>query len=88
MTMFFLSGIFMRQLDDRNSMDYFYTSKKAILLSLSLKILETLGFFVLILGIILMPIVSHGCHSNPHTDDELRYEEFELLSDINFKKKP
>lgn len=86
--MVFFSGIFMRQLGDRNSMDYFFTSKKAVLLSLSLKILEALVFYVLIFGIILMPIVSHGCHSNPHTDDELRYEEFELFSDNNFKKKP
>lgn len=52
--------------------------------------IENIFFYSILLAITLMPILNHGCHSSPHTDDELCLDliDFDNNSPSSYKKKP
>ena len=51
------------------------------------KALDRIVFYLLLFGFILVPILNHGCHSSPHTDDELCLDTFEVKSNVGLNKK-
>lgn len=54
---------------------------------LIIKVVESAVFYLLILGITLIPIFNHGCHSSPHTDDELCLDVFKINDNLGVNKK-
>lgn len=51
------------------------------------RVLDSLVFYLLLFGLILVPILNHGCHSSPHTDDELCLDAFEVKNNVGLNKK-
>ena len=51
------------------------------------RVLDSLVFYLLLFGLILVPILNHGCHSSPHTDDELCLDTFEFKNKVGLNKK-
>ena len=51
------------------------------------RVLGSLVFYLLLFGLILVPILNHGCHSSPHTDDELCLDAFEVKNNVGLNKK-
>lgn len=51
------------------------------------RVMESIVFYLLLLGLILVPIFNHGCHSSPHTDDELCLDAFEVENTLGPIKK-
>lgn len=55
-----------------------------------LRIIERFFLYFIFLVITLMPIINHGCHSSPHTDEELCLDVFKVgkYSNANKKARP
>jgi len=51
------------------------------------RIIDSIVFYSVLFGLILVPIFNHGCHSSPHTDDELCYETFEVKNKVGLNEK-
>ena len=77
-------------------MQLFKSNKQRVLTSLQIKqpaalvvikVVESTVFYLLILGITLIPIFNHGCHSNPHTDEELCLDVFKVKDNLGINKK-
>ena len=51
------------------------------------KAMDSIAFYLLLFGLILVPILNHGCHSSPHTDDELCLDAFEVKNNVGLNKK-
>ena len=51
------------------------------------KVIDSIVFYLLLMGLILVPIFNHGCHSSPHTDDELCLDVFEFINNEGLNKK-
>lgn len=77
-------------------MQLFKSKKQRVLTSLQLKqpvdlvvikVVESTAFYLLILGITLIPIFNHGCHSSPHTDEELCLDVVKLKDNLGLNKK-
>ena len=51
------------------------------------RVFDTIVFYLLLFGLILVPIFNHGCHSCPHTDDELCLDAFEVINNVGLNKK-
>lgn len=77
-------------------MQLFKSKKQRVLTSLQLKqpvdlvvikVVESTAFYLLILGITLIPIFNHGCHSSPHTDEELCLDVFKVKDNLGINKK-
>ena len=51
------------------------------------RVLDSIVFYLLLFGLILVPILNHGCHSSPHTDDELCLDAFEVKNNVGLNKK-
>ena len=50
-------------------------------------IIDSIVFYLLLTGLILVPLFNHGCHSSPHTDDELCLDAFEVKNNVGLNKK-
>ncbi len=77
-------------------MQLFKSNKQMVLASLQIKqpaalmvikVVESTVFYLLILGITLIPIFNHGCHSSPHTDEELCLDVFKVKDNLGVNKK-
>lgn len=51
------------------------------------RVIDNIVFYSLLLGLILVPLLNHGCHSSPHTDDELYLDVFDIKNDVGLNKK-
>lgn len=51
------------------------------------RVIDSVVFYLLLTGLILVPIFNHGCHSSPHTDDELCLDVFEFKNKVGLNKK-
>ena len=51
------------------------------------KVIDSIVFYLLLTGLIMVPIFNHGCHSSPHTDDELCLDTFEFKNKVGLNKK-
>ena len=51
------------------------------------RVIDNIVFYSLLLGLILVPLLNHGCHSSPHTDDELSLDAFEVKNNVGLNKK-
>jgi len=51
------------------------------------RIIDSIVFYLVLMGLILVPIFNHGCHSSPHTDDELCLDAFEVKNSTGLNKK-
>ena len=51
------------------------------------RVIDSIVFYLLLMGLILVPIFNHGCHSSPHTDDELCLDAFEVKNKVGLNKK-
>ena len=51
------------------------------------RIIDTIVFYLLLFGLILVPIFNHGCHSSPHTADELCLDAYEVKNNVGLNKK-
>jgi hypothetical protein len=51
------------------------------------KAMDSIFFYLLLSGFILVPILNHGCHSSPHADDELCLDAFEVKNNVGLNKK-
>jgi len=51
------------------------------------RVMDNIVFYLLLFGLILVPILNHGCHSSPHTDDELCLDAFEVKNNVGLNKK-
>jgi hypothetical protein len=51
------------------------------------RVIDIIVFYLLLIGLILVPIFNHGCHSSPHTDDELCLDAFEVKNNMALNEK-
>jgi hypothetical protein len=51
------------------------------------RFIDSIVFYLLLMGLILVPIFNHGCHSSPHTDDELCLDAFEVKNNTGLNEK-
>jgi hypothetical protein len=51
------------------------------------RVVDSIVFYLVLAGLILIPIFNHGCHSSPHTDDELCLDAFEVKYNVGLNKK-
>ena len=51
------------------------------------RVIDNIVFYSLLLGLILVPLLNHECHSSPHTDDELSLDVFDIKNDVGLNKK-
>jgi hypothetical protein len=51
------------------------------------RVVDSIVFYLVLTGLILVPIFNHGCHSSPHTDDELCLDAFEVKNNVGLNKK-
>ena len=51
------------------------------------RVMDSIVFYLLLFGLIFVPILNHGCHSSPHTDDELCLDAFEVKNNVGLNKK-
>ncbi|NBR06816.1 MAG: hypothetical protein EBT92_13730 [Planctomycetes bacterium] len=45
---------------------------------IKMQVFERPFFYLVLVVIIFVPIINHGCHANPHTDDELCLYVYEI----------
>ncbi len=51
------------------------------------RVIDRIFFYLLLFGLILVPIFNHGCHSSPHADDELCLDAFEVKKSTGLNEK-
>lgn len=51
------------------------------------KVIDSIVLYLLLMGLILVPIFNHGCHSSPHTDDELCLDAFDVKNNVGLNEK-